>query len=648
MIQSYSLPSAELRLDGAVAFSERFADSYSQREDPLGESEHVFLRGNGLPERWNGVAQFSIGELGFGIGRNFLLTRDLFCRTASATARLHYVAFEGYPLSPSEFELSWAGFPEWRSGVRDLIAALPKRIAGFHRIAFDEGRVLLTLVYGDAQAMLPQLVGKMDAWFLDGFAPAKNPEIWSPMVLREVARCTKPGGSCATYSAASQLRRSLEALGFVVDLAPGYGRKREMLRAQRGVGTSPLCYDRRAMIVGGGLAGSCAALSFARRGYEVAVIERSGQLASAASGNAAGVFMPHLAAKPDLMSCFYLAGYHLLIRELQRFAAAGASLPMGLHGVLRLATSARLRNLLTALPGLGLDESVVRAVNTVEGSLLAGRTVTEPGLFFPEGGWLNPPALVANNIRSAGERATIKLLTDVKRVESHDGMWFAHGEDGTLHAAAPIVILANGFHAVELDVAQSLPLEQVRGQILHLPATSSTRKLRLPVCYDGYVTPESEGMHFVGATYSHDDGDETERAEERADLLARLHSALPEFPGDPDEVKSGEITGRVAFRTMSRDRLPLIGPLPDRERFAAAFRAGGLREIPPEIFTSEGGLTISGLYLSVGHGSRGLISCHLAGEILAAHVCEEPMPLGLEVLSSITPSRYLARELKRA
>ncbi len=639
-MQRFDLPAAELSFEGAVPFSARFSDGYSQREDPLGESRHVFIEGNGVASRLATQELVVIGELGFGIGRNFILTWELFNQTASATATLHYVSFEAFPLTAAELRQCWSEYPGYLPLVEQLIAALPRRIAGFHRIALDGGRIVLTLIYGDAQINLPQFIGHCDAWYLDGFAPSKNPELWSPMVLREVARRSRQGATCSTYSVAAQVRRSLEALGFEVTLAPGFQRKREMLTARFKSDVPDVAIERRIAVVGGGLAGSCIALSFARRGFEVTLLERSSALATGASGNAAGVFMPHLAAKPDLMTRFYLAGYHHLLRELTQLAGVIAER----QGVLRLATSARLRNLLDALPELGLEPEVARVVSAEEGTCLAGSEVAERGIFFGEGGWLKPPSLVEANIREAAARVDLKMFCDVKGIEYRDGLWRAQDGAGKLLSETPFAVLANGHEALEL--VEWLPLEAVRGQIINLPSTVASAKLRLPVCYDGYITPAHDGAHVVGATYSHDDMELDERQSERDDMLLRLQSALPELPGEGVSVASG----RVAFRTMSRDRLPLIGAVPDPARFESEFRAGGMREIPLSNFQRGGSESPNrpGLYVSVGHGSRGIISCHLSAEIVAAQVCDEPLPLPRDVLASVIPARYLAREIKRA
>ena len=663
-MESFALPSADVVLEDAVFRSGRFSDSYSQREDPLGESAHVFLAGNGLPERWHGVDSFHIGELGFGVGRNFLLSWDLFRRTAAPTSRLHYISFEAYPLTPEELERFWIGFPALLPLARELIAALPRRIAGFHRLMLDGGRLSLTLIYGDARTTLPQLVGQLDAWFLDGFAPSKNPELWSPTVLREVARCSKPGATATTYSVSASLRRSLQALDCEVEQIPGYRRKRAMLKVRFARGSqsaAPIALGertpRRVIVVGGGLAGSCAALSFARRGCAVTLLEQSDAIATGASGNAAGVFMPHLAAKPDLMTRFYLAGYHHLLRELESLKQAGAGLKFSADGVVRLATSARLQNLLGALAGLGLDPAVARTVLPAEASALVGSEVKEAGIFFSEGGWLSPPALAKANLECVARLVTLKLHTHVDRLTYRNGEWVAFAADGSLLDAAPIAVIANGYEALDIEELRWLPVEKVRGQILHLPASSLTKQLRLPVCYDGYVTPQAEGFHFVGATYSHDDDEPGERVEEQSELLRRLQASLPAFPGALEELseEARTLAGRVAFRTMSRDRLPIAGPVPDRERFAEAYRAGGMREIPLEALRAQAdrardgfGLNVPGLYVSVGHGSRGLISCHLSAELIASHVFAETLPLPRDVVSSIFPVRYCARELKRS
>lgn len=209
--------------DGGVPVSARFDDPYFSLADGLAETGHVFLSGNDLPARFRDG--FAVAELGFGTGLNFLATLRAW-RAAGAPGCLTFTSFEAFPMAAADRALALSAFPELAAEAGELAAALAGGDMAF------AGGVELRLIPGDARETLPHWSGRADAWYLDGFSPAKNPELWEASLLAEVARHTAPGGTAATYSAAGFVRRGLEAAGFTVTRAPGFGRKRHMTRAR--------------------------------------------------------------------------------------------------------------------------------------------------------------------------------------------------------------------------------------------------------------------------------------------------------------------------------------------------------------------------------------------------------------------------------
>ena len=208
--------------EGRVPVSRRFDDPYFSLEDGLAETRHVFLAGNGLPARF--APGFHIAELGLGTGLNLCAAR-LAWGAAGVPGPLRYTAFEAFPLTAEETARALAAFPEVRAVAGPLLDALATGAA-----QVETADLLAEIIPGDARDTLPHWAGRADAWFLDGFAPAKNPELWDPALLAEVARHTAPGGTFATYTAAGHVRRALAAAGFAVARVPGYGRKRHMTR----------------------------------------------------------------------------------------------------------------------------------------------------------------------------------------------------------------------------------------------------------------------------------------------------------------------------------------------------------------------------------------------------------------------------------
>ena len=215
---------------GGTPVSVRFRDPYYSKTDGLAEARHVFLAGNGLPEAWAGRDRFRIAELGFGTGLNVLAARMAWRANRAPGAVLEVTSFELEPLSTAQIARALGRWAEL-AGIRDELLAQWTPAGG----SFDFGDTRLTVVIGDARRTLPGWQGCADAWFLDGFAPARNPELWEPGLMADVYRHTAPGGSAATYSAAGAVRRALEAAGFSVVRRRGFGAKREMIRAVRPV-----------------------------------------------------------------------------------------------------------------------------------------------------------------------------------------------------------------------------------------------------------------------------------------------------------------------------------------------------------------------------------------------------------------------------
>lgn len=217
---------ADLTWKDGVPIATAFDDPYYSLDNGLAETRHVFLGGNGLPDRFSG--DFSIAELGFGTGLNLLVTWQAWI-AAGSPGTLRFTSFEAFPMDVADMVVALQAFPE----LCDLAAHLTSQwTAASGRTEVAPG-LWLHVVIGDARKTVPAWDGCADAWYLDGFSPAKNPALWEPDLLRSVGGHTKPGGSVATYSAAGHVRRGLSEAGFTVERVPGYGRKRHMTKALR-------------------------------------------------------------------------------------------------------------------------------------------------------------------------------------------------------------------------------------------------------------------------------------------------------------------------------------------------------------------------------------------------------------------------------
>jgi tRNA 5-methylaminomethyl-2-thiouridine biosynthesis bifunctional protein len=596
--------------------SRRFGDVYFSRDSGIEETRHVFLAGNRLAARWAALpagARFTIGETGFGTGLNFCAAWQMWERVAPRDAVLRYVSVERFPLAADELARALAMWPELAPYASALAAQYGEFVPGWHRLHFADSRVILTLAVGDAATMLGNLAGSCDAWFLDGFAPAKNPEMWTEGVMAAVGAQSHAGATIATYSVAATVRERLQAAGFTVAKTRGFGHKREMLSGGREApaAASHAVPERRAVVIGGGLAGAASAWSLAARGWQVTLLERAAALAQGASGNPQGVLYARLAGRASQLGEFVLAGYVYSLRLLN------AHLPQGDEawracGVLQLALDAKTVARHATVTESGLPATLVRPVDRAEASAIAGVALPAGGLFFPGAGWVNPGALVSALV--AHPRIDVRLQADAFGLErTADGTWRARDANGVI-AAAPVMLIAASADAARFDETRHLPLHAVRGQITRLAETPASRQLRTVVCGAASITPAQGGLHTLGATFVHDfaglDLSATEHRQNLADLTAMapaLATALDIDAADPER-----LTGRAAVRCTSPDRLPLAGEVRHDEL----------------------------LCMSSAHGSRGLISAPLCGEVLAAILEDEPAPLSSRLLAALDPARF--------
>ncbi len=295
-----------------------FGDIYFSIDGGLDETRDVFLKGCGLPENWLVRQRFTIAELGFGSGLNFLAAWQLWDQTATPHQRLHFVSIEKFPLDYSQLQRALSAWPELSTYSEALLRVWPGRVKGFHRLEF--GSVTLTLVHEDVNHALEQL-GELaaNAWFLDGFSPSGNPAMWSETVMSGVAKCCAAGARLASFTVAGAVRSALKKAGFEVRKMPGFGRKRHRLEAdyKGGCGTKSQEVDR-ALIVGAGIAGRSLARSLDRRGIRFDIIDDAAH--PAASGNPAALVKPRFDLQDRPESRFFLSAYLHALRAYPQAA----------------------------------------------------------------------------------------------------------------------------------------------------------------------------------------------------------------------------------------------------------------------------------------------------------------------------------------
>jgi len=629
------LVAAELAFDGnGTPYAPAYGDVYHAAAGAINQARHVFLGGNDLPLRWQGRESFAILETGFGLGANFLATWQAWRDDPRRSTRLHFVSVEKHPFRADDLAQLHAricaGAPELAALATELRAQWPLLLPGLHRLHFANDRVTLTLAFGDAQELLPQLVLQADAFYLDGFAPAKNPELWSDTVVAQLRRLAAPGARLATWSVAAALMHRLTSAEFSLEKRRGLAPKFGMLTGRLPGAVSPepsqgipRCItfsNQNVLVIGAGIAGTAAAERLAARGMEVTLIDAAPDVASGASGNPLGIIRPLPSLDDNRLSRLLRAGYLHAARHFQTLVDAGLPLRWDRCGVLHLARDAKhedtqRRTIAAQAP----PPEFARFVERDEAARLAGWPVDIGGWWFAGGAWIDPPSLCRANLLRAAAHVTTLFGTTVARLERAGGLWQVFGTDERLIAAAPRVVLASGAHIQRLVPHRLLPVWPGRGTVSLLPA-AATPPLDVAhetiVCRLGYVTPAVDGIRCAGATMARD-FDPAPRRDDHLDNLQRLDMILPGFGKTLDPAQLG---GRTSLRPMSPDRLPLAGAL------------------PPELHAPA-----DGLYVLSGFGARGLVWATLTAELLASRMCNEPLPLEADLAAACDPARFQAK-----
>ena len=621
-------------VDG-TPWSAEYDDVYHSADGGLEQARHVFLAGNGLPESWRGRPRFVVLETGFGLGLNFLATWQAWRDDPQRGGQLHFISVEKHPFGRDDLAALHRRWPALAPLAEELRRQWPPLASGFHRLHFDAGRVTLTLLFGDAADQLRRLDARADAIYLDGFAPAKNPDLWTPVLLHTLTRLAAPGATLATWSVAAAVREHLGHARWQLQMRPGFGQKREMLCGRLGgENLAPAAPERRAIVIGAGIAGATCAARLAARGWQIDLLERRPAPAMEASGNPAGVLLPMLAMDDNIAARLSRACYFYTLRVLEELSGNDSPLRWNQCGVVQIARHAEheaQQRQMTAR--LGLPEEFVAFLERADLGQLLGHPVALGGWHFSLGGWISPPTLCHALIASGGERIRTHFGAEVTGVAATADGWTVATAPGQPSATAPHLILANAHGASRLVSQMSLPLTPVRGQVSYLPG-SVLSGIAQVVCRQGYVTPPApvgvngELMSCLGATFDSGDDDPNPRRDGHASNLDRLEALLP---GAAAGIDPGQLDGRVGFRTATPDRMPMIGTLPGDN--AATRREAPLQDLE----------RIAGLHCLLGYGARGMVWAALGAELLASQLEAEPLPLETDLVAAVDPARFLLR-----
>jgi tRNA 5-methylaminomethyl-2-thiouridine biosynthesis bifunctional protein len=577
------LPDLDWPDDGAVPHSRDHGDVYFSGEG-LSEKRAVFLMGCGLPEAWANRERISIGELGFGTGLNLLCLWDLWRRhRPSPAARLDYLTFEGFLMPASDAARIHAAWPELAGLSAQLRQHWPDRARSFQRIHLPDN-ITLTIAIGDIAETIPQARASIEAWFLDGFAPARNAGMWSLEALQHVARLSAPDARAATYTVAGDVRRNLETVGFTVAKAPGHGRKKERLEARfTAPRSTPPRPPKRIAIIGAGIAGACAAHAFLRRGCDVTVYDKASAPGAGASGNPLALVMPRLDAADSPAARALIAAW---LHARRFYPALGPSAAQSLTAIHKPRGEKEQQRFAKLLADPPLDRTILQ----VSGGELRhlGAIAVRPGEALPR--------LI--------EGAALRFNTAIASPSDVE---------------ADLVVICAGMGLSGL-IPGAPPLSGRLGQLESAPAPGPGAPTAVA---DGGYAVEALGHLVFGATFEAASGEPQVTDAARAQNLETLARLRP-------DLAPAQLVSRASIRATTPDRFPFAGAPPEKQK------------------APDGTPAPSGRYRLIGGlGSRGFLWAPLLAESVASEAFGEPSPVETSVAENLDPGRFLARALRR-
>ncbi|MFC0308193.1 bifunctional tRNA (5-methylaminomethyl-2-thiouridine)(34)-methyltransferase MnmD/FAD-dependent 5-carboxymethylaminomethyl-2-thiouridine(34) oxidoreductase MnmC [Gallibacterium trehalosifermentans] len=654
---------AEVSFQASIPTSTQFEDIYFSPEDGLAESRYVFQQGNNLWERWqtHDDACFVIAETGFGTGLNFFAVQALFSQfrqmfPQAKLQRLFFISFEKYPLTAENFAQAYAVYPQFQSAVQQLLLHWQQPIAGCYRYHFSAA-VTLDLWFGDIADNLPQLGdyynNRIDAWFLDGFAPRKNPEMWTDALFQQMFRLTAVNGTFATFTAASIVRKGLLAAGFQVEKREGFGRKRECLigRKVSDVHTPLLtpwylaksaANPQEVAIIGGGVASVCLAYALWLRGSKVTIYCEDDELALNASGNKQGAFYPQLSDDDERHCRFYAHAFAYGQQFLSQMAKQIAFEHQWCD-VLLCGYQASVQQKLKKIAARGFSDTLFQLQTAEQLTKRAGLAIPCDGAVILGGAWLNPRQFV-QNFAAFLQQQGMKIVrkTAIQSMTYQNNQWCLTTTDLQQYLHSTVVI-ANGHKLTQFSQTQELPTYSVRGQVSHIATTNTLQQLKAILCYDGYLTPvdQAKQFHCIGASHIRNDDQRHFSQQEQQENQQKIQQNLA--PAEwLTEIDTSTNMARVGVRCSVRDRLPICGNVGDFAQQTVDYH--NLFNLRRRCKPIASAAYHSNLYILGALGSRGLTSAPLLAETLASLIYSEPLPLSADILTELQPNRFWVRK----
>jgi tRNA 5-methylaminomethyl-2-thiouridine biosynthesis bifunctional protein len=481
----------------------------------------------------------------------------------------------------------------------------------------------------------------VDAWYLDGFSPAKNPDMWSQQLFEKLAQNSHTGTTCSTYTSAGFVKRNMQAAGFLVNKVSGCGKKREMLVAEL-IDREPVSLkykdkpwfkpplrqqhtENKATIIGAGIAGLSLAYALVNRGWVVSIIDKHGDIAKEASSNPAPIVYPRLSINNDVDTEFYTAAFFYTLHVFKKLQEQSKHRFWFGDGLQQLMDEKRITKIIKKFQFNSDYVSVSDEMNAEQ------RTVN-----YPSAGVVLP-AILCDVIKNACGKKLNIINAEVNNIKYEKNKWLCLS-DSQLIDTAEILIIANGTGINELGLLPKFPVEAIRGQVVELNANPVSQQIRKTINAAVHITPVINSKHYLGASYVRGCCELEVCQKDSLSLIESLNNLYPDIFKEDDYCDAW-----VGFRTMSKDRVPIVGAIPDEvffnDEYADICHGKVNKNYQPAQY-------LKGLYVSAAHGSRGFTSSFLSAEIIVSLIEGEPVPTSRRVLNYLNPSRFIVNNLK--
>ena len=695
-MQLPSVPPADLIWDEVGhPISKNHNDVYYSRESGLEETQYVFLDNNNVEDRLrnlSGKSNFTIAEIGFGTGLNFLCCWLAWqkIRNSSEVRSLHFVSVENAPIQASDLARAFDNWPQLSHISKQLLEQYPLAVQGCHRLVFEQGRVTLTLYIGDAEEQFKDALFLADAWFLDGFAPHKSPEMWSADLFNIISQHSAQGATFSTFSIAGVIRRGMSGAGFKVIKVPGFGRKKEMQTghlmapessaadnnpetppssSHSSVNTNKLnnlldaawlsgslgnarstvssdyttSVDYDVIVIGAGLAGASTATALAARGLKVLVVEKQKESGLGGSGNPQGAVYNKFSSDFNVQTQYALSNLLFSQRYYSRAQQQSETAFWNSCGLIQVAWNDKEETKQAEfLAKNHYPESLLTPLTPKQASSVAGVKLSHGGIHFPDSGWVAPKKL-CETLLDNKDITTLYNTQITELVQNTDTQQWSVINGHQVIAEANNIVVCSASDARTFQQLRHLRTKPIRGQVSVI-SSEAEYPLKTVLCGEGYISPSLNNEFCFGATFDLKNDHSEELAEDHTKNINQLTEWLHSAKELLSDNKISSLKGRASLRCTSPDYVPIIGKAPILQQQIERFSK--LRNDAKAKFDVNGAY-YEGLFVNIAHGSKGLSSCPLAAEFIASQICNEPTPFSADIVKAISPSRFIIRDLIR-